>query len=182
MDKNKNMSKDMKDIAIAQYKFKKQYEFKKRVINSASIAAMLIGYILLLAVYSFCFTAIKIQGNAMSPTIKDKDYIISSKLAYVKQEPERGDIILSNDKIYRIIGMPNETIAINGGYIYINGQQVTEPYLKQALTYSPQINFTTGSNSYFVLNENRNITSDSRTGLIITKDNIQGKIICILMN
>ena len=68
----------------------------------------------------------------METTLSDGDNLIVDKLTYHFKDPERFDIIVFPYKyeentyyIKRIIGMPGETIQIMGGYVYINGQQLT---------------------------------------------------------
>ena len=74
----------------------------------------------------------RVSGQSMETTLSDGDNLIVDKLTYHFKDPERFDIIVFPYKyeentyyIKRIIGMPGETIQIIGGYVYINGQQLT---------------------------------------------------------
>ena len=62
----------------------------------------------------------------MIPTIKEKDRIIASRLAYHSDSPERYDIIMfsypDNEKtkfVKRVIGMPGEVVTVSDGEVFI---------------------------------------------------------------
>ena len=100
------------------------------------------------------------------------DNLIVDKLTYHFKDPERFDIIVFPYKyeentyyIKRIIGMPGETIQIIGGYVYINGQQLTSDIYGTEVMASAGIAaepITLGADEYFVLGDNRNHSTDSR--------------------
>jgi signal peptidase I len=96
--------------------------------------------------------------------------------------PERADIIVfrfpndpSRDFVKRVIGLPGETVSMKGGEVFIDGDRLVEPYLMErdkdnmAPTLVPP-------NSYFVLGDNRNGSSDSRHWGPVPLDNIVGKV------
>lgn len=129
----------------------------------------------------------QVQGESMEPTLCDGDNLIVDKITYRFKEPQRFDIIVFPFKykentyyIKRIIGLPGETVQITAdGTIYINGEELQEGYGKEVIrdpgnAYSP---ITLGEDEYFVLGDNRNNSSDSRSisvGLI-KKDVIVGR-------
>ncbi len=64
--------------------------------------------------------------------------------------------------IKRIIGLPGDTVEIVNNDLYRNGEKIEEPYIKEKMH---QLDFqTTVPDSYaFVMGDNRNHSSDSRT-------------------
>jgi signal peptidase I len=98
--------------------------------------------------------------------------------------PERGDIVvfdppLASDKPYikRVIGLPGETVEIRNGGVYIDGQELEEPYIRPGSTSCPGEcePVTVPEDHVFVLGDNRDNSSDSRMFGAIPVDDIVGK-------
>ncbi|MFH1559988.1 MAG: signal peptidase I [Chloroflexota bacterium] len=96
--------------------------------------------------------------------------------------PRRADIVVfhfpndpSRDYVKRVIGLPGETVSMKGGEVFIEGDRLDEPYLTErdndnmAPTLVPP-------DSYFVLGDNRDGSSDSRHWGPVPLDNIVGKV------
>src|SRR5438105_10746342 len=145
---------------------------------------------LALALYliiQYAVQTVHVLGSSMFPTLHDNDLLVASKISYKLHAPQRGDIIVfkppdeaSRDFIKRIIALPGERIRITNGVVYINDQVLREPYLPEKWTYNnnwpasgqDQI-MPTGE--YFVMGDNRNHSSASRTFGPITTQSILGK-------
>lgn len=101
--------------------------------------------------------------------------------------PQRGDIIVFNPPISnatkpyikRIIGMPGDTVAIRDGQVFVNGEALDEPYLNGVATSWPNGNpareMVVPDGHYFVLGDNRNNSTDSRSFGPISESKIIGK-------
>jgi signal peptidase I len=123
----------------------------------------------------------------MYPTLEDGDNLLIDKISYRFQEPERFDIIVfqyphAQDTYYikRIIGLPGETVLIQDGQIYINGELLEDPYGAEPMENPGRAyrQITLGPGEYFVLGDNRNVSSDSRDSSVgnVTTEQIVGKV------
>lgn len=103
---------------------------------------------------------------------------------------ERFDIVLAEVKmansdieqiaIKRVIGLPNDSIIIKNGTIYVNGIEI-EKYnfpTEDGGLFSETV--TLKDDEYFLVGDNRQNSYDSRFYGGITKDKIQGKVEYIL--
>lgn len=126
-----------------------------------------------------------VNGDSMKPTFHNGDYLIVDEISYKRNEPERGQVIvfrlpsnLQRFLIKRIIGLPGETISISGSKISItekNGVvvQLDEEYILE--DFSSYGTWTLAEDEYFVMGDNRNNSSDSRSWGILNKEFIVGK-------
>jgi len=117
----------------------------------------------------------------MEPNLHDGQYLIINKFVYYLHPPERGDIVVFHypknprrDFIKRVIGLPGEKVEIKGKRLFINGEELEEPYTLHTgnYTWGPQ---RLGEDEYFVLGDNRNSSSDSHNWGSLPGDAIIGK-------
>jgi signal peptidase I len=138
-----------------------------------------------------------VEGPSMQPTFWDNQRLIISRLHYILSDPERGDIVVFNKPgsglgapplIKRAIGLPGDTIEFrqveqtgNGlatTALFINGEQVDEPYINEPCRPGNcNVNkWVLGPDEYFVMGDNRNHSSDSRSfDQMIKKSDIIGE-------
>ena len=140
-------------------------------------------------VITFVGQRTEVEGASMENTLHNGDNLIVDKLSYRFHDPERFDIIVFpfqfQDNTYyikRIIGLPGETVQImDDGSIYINGEKLEENYgmevIKPETIGRAAEPIELGDDEYFVMGDNRNNSSDSRTDMVgnITRENIIGK-------
>lgn len=127
-----------------------------------------------------------VNGASMDPTFHTNQYLIVDQLTYQKEDPTRGDVVIFrfplNPKdfyIKRIIGLPNETVSIQGSDIFITKPndstqyKFEEPYIK--FESNNNITVTLKDDEYFVMGDNRPNSSDSRYWGALPKKFIVGK-------
>ena len=86
-------------------------------------------YCLILLIFSLLSRSrFVVRGNSMLPTFSDSDKFIINRFRYIFFNPKRGDIVcfkanwgINNIYLKRIIGLPGESIELNGNEIYIDG-------------------------------------------------------------
>lgn len=118
----------------------------------------------------------------MEPLLIDGDIMLINRIEYHSQLPERGDVIAmyfpgaAQEKyVKRIIGLPGETVEIKSGKVYINNIELPEAYVNDARTTPDQVT-QLDSNEYFVMGDNRAVSSDSRTWGPLPKKYIIGEV------
>jgi signal peptidase I len=129
---------------------------------------------------------VQVDGPSMNDTLQDQDRLLINKFSYRFHDLDRFDIIVfkyayetDTDYIKRIIGLPGETVRIDAeGNIYINDELLEESYGKEVME-DPGIaedGITLGADEYFVLGDNRNNSSDSRSPDVgpVSKEQIKG--------
>ena len=149
------------------------------------IFSIAIGVIIAVLINRFVLINARVPSASMENNIMTGDRLFGYRLAYVNEEVERGDIVIfkfpddeSQLFIKRVIGLPNETVTIIDGKVYIddNKEPLYEPYLAQEMvgTFGP---YEVPENCYFMLGDNRNYSRDSRfwENTYVSKDKILGK-------
>src|SRR5256885_11863905 len=84
----------------------------------------------------FVYQPVRVEGGSMEPGLEDQERIFINKLVYRLESIERGDIIVfryprdtHKSFIKRVIGLPGDHIYINAGSVFVNGNQLLEPYV-----------------------------------------------------
>ena len=170
-------------------------ETKPRKTEETSIGREIWEYVkmiaIVVAVVVFVEQVIVINARIPSPsmenTIMTGDQIFGNRLAYVKSDPQRYDIVIfyypDDEKqkfIKRVIGLPGETVQILSGMVYIDGMRLDEHYGNELME-NPGIAeepLTLGEDEYFVMGDNCNNSEDSRVSNIgnIKRSQFVGKI------
>lgn len=145
-----------------------------------------IAIVIVVPIRLFIAEPFVVSGSSMSPTFENGNYLIVDKVSYKLSSPKRDDVIVfkyPNDKkkffIKRIIGLPNETVNIEGSIVTIinednkSGFVLDEPYVKN--TANNTTHFVLKNDEYFVMGDNRSGSSDSRYWGAVNTDLISGR-------
>ncbi|MFA5157850.1 MAG: signal peptidase I [Patescibacteria group bacterium] len=157
------------------------------------VVVMLIAF----AIRYFVIQPFVVDGDSMTQTFVNNEYLIAEKISYDFKAPNRGDVVIfrypknpSIIYIKRVIGLPGETVNIKDNKVMVGKtpdgpfQQLTENYLLpdvKTSIYSNEINkedfkLTLKSDEFFVLGDNREHSSDSREWGVLPKANIIGRV------
>jgi signal peptidase I len=137
----------------------------------------------------FVVQPVKVEGTSMLPRLHDGERIFVNKLIYYDEyrwapKIDRGDIVVfwfpddpSKSYIKRVVGLPGDTVEMREGTVLINGTVLEEKYLdpKENLSTRSQAPVYVKPNYYFVMGDNRDNSSDSRSWGLVPKKYIYGK-------
>lgn len=152
-----------------------------------TLAVSLLVYII---VYFFLAFPDIVIGASMQPTFYTGERLIVERLTPKVKQLKRGDIIIFRppgngglEYIKRIVGMPGETIEIQGCKLYVTNSELertelNEDYLAEnTCTEARGTNrYEVPANSYLVFGDNRGHSDDSRVFGPIDGSRIEGKV------
>lgn len=153
-----------------------------------TIKVVVISLAIILPIRYYLVQPFFVKGASMEPNFEDGDYLLVDELSYRFAMPERGDVVIfrypldpSQFFIKRIIGLPNETVAIKDNTVTIynkdkpGGFVLGESYLASEQKTLGNSVIKLDDNEYFVLGDNRLQSSDSRRWGSVNKSFITGK-------
>jgi len=149
------------------------------------VILFVIAVAIALFINRFVIFRVEVPTGSMEDTILVGDKVVTFRLSYLFNDPERGDIVVfpypdneEEDYIKRIIGLPGETVEGKDGLVYIDGEPLEEHYIKEEIDrdFGP---YEVPEDHYFMMGDNRNESADSRywDNKFLLKDKIKGKAI-----
>ena|SRR5688572_14772281 len=137
-------------------------------------------------VSQYIVTTVIVQGRSMAPTLTDGDRYLLHRWQLLFQQPTRGDLVVVRDAMHkdfivkRIIGLPGERIQFKDGAVWVNGERLSEPYLRPGvrtrIIEGAEPLVLIGRERYFVMGDNRDVSEDSRSHGPVTREQILGFI------
>jgi signal peptidase I len=137
--------------------------------------------IIALVINLFLAQATQVLGQSMEPNLHSAQRVVVEKVTYrFLHGPRRGDIVViappeqTDMLIKRVVGLPGETIELRGGEVYIEGEQLEEPWTVKpgGGGYSPR---TIPPLHVFVMGDNRGASNDSRSFGPVAIEHVVGR-------
>ena len=127
----------------------------------------------------------QVSDTSMENTLHNGQIVLVNKIAYVFHNPARGDIIVFldptdpvHDLLRRVIGLPGDTITLDGTAVSVDGVQLNEPYITQKFNPVAE-SVTVPAGEYFAVADNRPTIHDSRTFGFVPRASIVGRAIVV---
>lgn len=150
------------------------------------VISLAVAVALALAVHAWVGQLVTVSGPSMQPGLYDYERVLVGKVEYYFRQPRLGDIVLTrfpNDTerhyIKRVIGVAGDHIAVTGGMLFVNGKQVTEPYIAGPMNADTE-ELIVPEGTVFVMGDNRNDSEDSRAVGPLPLSYIEGRAYAVL--
>jgi len=146
---------------------------------------ILFAFAIAIFIVIFVVQPVKVEGTSMQPQLVDQERIFVNRFIYRFTDVCRGDVVVfwyprdrSKSFIKRVLGIPGDELEIRDGTVYINGSEISEPYLKSDFRDHKSFHkVVIPPGQYFVLGDHRNSSNDSRSWGFVDRRLIYGKAI-----
>jgi signal peptidase I len=131
---------------------------------------------------SYLVLPIHVRGTSMLPSYQDGGINFVNRLAYLRSEPKRGDVVairLAGPSVMymkRVVGLPGDTVAFHQGHLLINDELVEESYLNPGCDWEipPE---TLAPGLYYVVGDNRSMPERFHEKGKTPKQRIVGRVL-----
>ena len=184
----------MQDNEIVQAPEPVQNSIRPKLRNAISwLRDLCFSVLIAVVLIVFIYQPVKVEGTSMLPTLSDTDRIFINKFTYRfgLGDIERGDTVVfwypedtTKSYIKRVIGLPGDLVRIDAGQVFVNDRPIEEDYVesdfRDHVYWPPTLRDSkVPRDSYFVLGDHRNSSSDSRSWGFVPRENIYGKAVFV---
>ena len=156
--------------------------------------ALAVALVALILTFTLAGRVIKVVGDSMLPTLHENDLMLLQSIGYT---PKQGDIVvlrkssfMSDPVVKRVISTEGQHVTVDymNHCVLVDGVPLEEPYILELMqdpnrSDMPVVDVTVPEGSIYVLGDNRNHSSDSRSERLGTVDTryVLGRVLCILL-
>ena len=125
----------------------------------------------------------KVDGESMSPTLEDGQQVLLMPSFLHNGSLRRGDVVVLRQLvppwdwiIKRVVGMPDESISLDGARLYVDDVIATPDLIPAGPDGKINGKWWNGPDEYFVLGDNPSRSTDSRTFGPVSSERILGRV------
>jgi len=123
-----------------------------------------------------------VPTQSMVPTIPAGVRVLVVSNSLFRDQPARGDIVTfvppdgsGKRLVKRVIGLEGESIGVRDGVVTIDGEPLSEPWLKAGVVTTQLIETVVPDGHYFVLGDSRDVSIDSRSFGPVPIEQVSGR-------
>jgi signal peptidase I len=167
----------------------KDYSRSALITTIAWFRDLMLSVLIAVLVILFLYRPVKVEGTSMMPSLYDQERLFINQFSYKfgLGDIKRGDTVVfwfpedtTKSYIKRVIGLPGDTVAVQGGQVVVNGKKLEENYVpaeyRDERPYPPTV---VPANDYFVLGDHRISSNDSRAWGFVPRNYIYGKAVFV---
>ena len=125
------------------------------------VLTIAVAFVIAFVVRALVFEPVRVDGESMLDTLQNGEIMFVTKFDYSSTwfsfpwqnatqkenaarftfggNPKRFDVVVcrypgrgDTNFVKRVVGLPGDTVALTGGYLYVNGEKYGEPYISDA--------------------------------------------------
>jgi signal peptidase I len=159
------------------------------ITTVAWLRDLMLSVLIAALVILFLYRPVKVEGTSMMPSLFDQERLFINQFSYKFGigDIRRGDTVVfyfpedpTESYIKRVIGLPGDTVAVDDGYVIVDGKKLVENYVpaeyRDDRSYALK---TVPSGQYFVLGDHRSSSNDSRAWGFVPRNYIYGKAVFV---
>jgi len=134
--------------------------------------------------FKYVIRPVRVSGPSMLPTFQENSIKFVNRLAYSRNDPQRGDVVAirftgeSIMLVKRVVALPGERVEFINGKLHVNHRAQDEPYIKRSCYWNfvPEHPIL-GPDEYYVVGDNRSMREEDHTKGVARRGKIVGKVL-----